>query len=77
MGRELAAAVVAYGFGTLDLPRVHATVAAPNTASLRVLAGVGFVAVRDIAEDDGGTTHLLTLERARGTGSTEQDRAEG
>ncbi|MGI8577859.1 MAG: GNAT family N-acetyltransferase [Nocardioidaceae bacterium] len=46
----------AYGVGSLGLSEVHATVAAPNTASLAVLAKLGFEHVRDIDEDDGGTT---------------------
>lgn len=59
LGTELAAAIVDYGFATLGLTEVYATVAAPNQASLAVLAKVGFVPVRDITKDDGGTTRLL------------------
>ncbi|MFE7772591.1 GNAT family N-acetyltransferase [Streptomyces sp. NPDC057445] len=60
LGAELAAAVVAHGFGTLGLSEVHATVAAPNTASLALLRKLGFEHVRDIEEHDGSTTHVLT-----------------
>lgn len=60
LGVELAEALVAYGFHTLGLTEVHATVADRNTASLHVLNKVGFKRIRDIAEDDGSTTLLLT-----------------
>ncbi|MET9434147.1 GNAT family N-acetyltransferase [Streptomyces sp. NPDC006551] len=64
LGTELAQAVVAYGFGTLGLTEVHATVAAPNSASLTLLDRIGFEHVRDISEDDGGTTRVLTRRAA-------------
>ncbi|MGK5729453.1 GNAT family N-acetyltransferase [Streptomyces sp. URMC 124] len=60
LGTELAEAIVAYGFGTLGLTEVHATVAEPNKASLVVLERLGFEHVRDITEDDGSTTRVLT-----------------
>lgn len=60
LGVELAEALVAYGFQTLGLTEVHATVAAPNKASLRVLSKVGFRHIRGITENDGSTTLLLT-----------------
>ncbi|GAA2277308.1 hypothetical protein GCM10010430_73970 [Kitasatospora cystarginea] len=60
LGRELAETIVAHGFGTLGLTEVHATVAAPNSASLALLEKIGFEHVRDIAEDDGSTTCVLT-----------------
>lgn len=63
LGTEVAEAIVAYGFGNLGLSEVYATVAAPNTASLAVLAKLGFEHVRDIAEDDGATTRVLTRRR--------------
>lgn len=66
LGVELAEALVAYGFHTLGLTEVHATVAAPNKVSLHVLSKVGFEHIRDITETDGSTTLLLTrfLDRA-------------
>lgn len=60
LGTELAEALVTYGFGTLGLTEVHATVAAPNTASLALLSRIGFVHTRDVREDDGSTTRVLT-----------------
>ncbi|PZG08058.1 GNAT family N-acetyltransferase [Nonomuraea aridisoli] len=63
LGRELAEAIVAYGFDTLGLLEVHATVAAPNSASLAVLDRLGFEHVRDVTEDDGGITRVLTRRR--------------
>ncbi|THV31385.1 GNAT family N-acetyltransferase [Glycomyces paridis] len=63
LGTELAAAIVAYGFETLGLHEVHATVAAPNEASLAVLAKLGFVHVRDQPEEQGPVTRVLTVTR--------------
>lgn len=63
LGTELAAALVGYGLGQLRLPDVHATVAAENRASLELLDRIGFRHVRDITEDDGSTTRLLTRTR--------------
>ncbi|MEV4398753.1 GNAT family N-acetyltransferase [Nonomuraea sp. NPDC049607] len=63
LGRELAEAIVTHGFDALDLTEVHATVAPANLASLAVLRRIGFEHVRDIAEDDGGSTHVLTRRR--------------
>ncbi|MER7577889.1 GNAT family N-acetyltransferase [Streptomyces sp. NPDC126514] len=59
LGTEVAEAIVAYGFNTLKLTQVYATVAAPNQASLTLLGGIGFEHVRDIIEDDGSTTRVL------------------
>jgi RimJ/RimL family protein N-acetyltransferase len=63
LGTELAEALVAHGFETLGLDEVHATVAAPNEASLSLLGTLGFRHVRDVREDDGGLTRVLTLAR--------------
>lgn len=63
LGRELAEAIIAYGFDTLGLDEVHATVAAANEGSLVLLDRLGFKHVRDITEDDGSITHVLTLGR--------------
>ncbi|MEU2076413.1 GNAT family N-acetyltransferase [Streptomyces sp. NPDC013489] len=60
LGTEVAEALVGHGFGTLGLAEVHATVAAANTASLRLLGRIGFEHVRDLTEDDGSTTRVLT-----------------
>ncbi|MEW2135265.1 GNAT family N-acetyltransferase [Streptomyces sp. NPDC005409] len=69
LGTELAEAIVAYGFDSLGLSEVHATVAAPNTASLALLARIGFTRVRDVREEDGSTTRVLTRRRAPGPGA--------
>ncbi|WP_406739704.1 GNAT family N-acetyltransferase [Streptomyces atratus] len=58
-GTEIAQALTGYGFDRLGLTEVHATVAAENAASLVLLERIGFRHVRDIAEDDGGTTRVL------------------
>ncbi|MER6508332.1 GNAT family N-acetyltransferase [Nonomuraea sp. NPDC001636] len=63
LGRELAEAIVGHGFDALGLTEVHATVAPDNLASLAVLGKLGFEHVRDITEDDGGTTRVLTRRR--------------
>ncbi|MEV1290166.1 GNAT family N-acetyltransferase [Micromonospora sp. NPDC049679] len=60
LGSEIAEALIRYGFEVLGLSEVHATVAASNTGSLALLAKLGFVHVRDITEQDGGTTRVLT-----------------
>nr|WP_307179877.1 GNAT family N-acetyltransferase [Streptomyces africanus] len=60
LGTELAEALVGYGFDRLGLTEVHATVAAENEASLRLLGRIGFAHVRDVEEDDGGLTRVLT-----------------
>ncbi|MDH6140184.1 RimJ/RimL family protein N-acetyltransferase [Kitasatospora sp. GP30] len=60
LGTELAGAVVAHGFEALGLEQVYATVAEPNAASLAALGKLGFRHVRDIAEDDGTVTRLLS-----------------
>ncbi|MFD0380388.1 GNAT family N-acetyltransferase [Streptomyces sp. NPDC127112] len=65
LGSELARALTAYGFDTLSLAEVHATVAAENGASLALLERIGFEHVRDITEDDGSTTRVLTLRAGR------------
>lgn len=59
LGTELASALTGYGFETLELDEIHATVAPENTASLAVLAKVGFRHARDIVEPD-GVVRLLT-----------------
>ncbi|MFH9609650.1 GNAT family N-acetyltransferase [Streptomyces sp. NPDC017448] len=63
LGTELAQAVVAHGFGALGLSEIHATAAAENKASLTLLERIGFEHVRDIEEDDGSTTRVLTRRR--------------
>ncbi|CAM5649496.1 GNAT family N-acetyltransferase [Streptomyces californicus] len=63
LGTELARALLDHGFGTLGLSEVHATVAAENTASLTLLERIGFEHTRDIDEDDGSTTRVLTRRR--------------
>ncbi len=65
LGTELAEAIVAYGFDVLGLAEVHATVAAENTASLALLERIGFEHVRDIVEDDGSITRVLTRRSVR------------
>ncbi|WP_326695998.1 GNAT family N-acetyltransferase [Streptomyces sp. NBC_01754] len=59
LGREVAEALVAHGFDARGLTEVYATVAAPNSASLTLLDRIGFEHIRDIAEEDGGTTRVL------------------
>jgi RimJ/RimL family protein N-acetyltransferase len=63
LGTELAGTIVAYGFETLGLTEVHATVAALNQASLAVLHRLGFAHVRDIEQADGHATRVLTRSR--------------
>ncbi|WP_353940251.1 GNAT family N-acetyltransferase [Streptomyces sp. HUAS MG91] len=64
LGTEVAERIVAHGFDTLGLTTVHATVAAPNEASLALLERIGFDPVRSITEDDGSITRVLARQRA-------------
>ncbi|HEX3813268.1 MAG TPA: GNAT family N-acetyltransferase [Mycobacteriales bacterium] len=64
LGTELARAIVAHGVSTLELAEIHATVAAPNEASLAVLKKLGFKLVRDVQNDDGSVTRVLTYRPA-------------
>ncbi|WP_327352546.1 GNAT family N-acetyltransferase [Streptomyces sp. NBC_01304] len=66
-GTEVAEALTSYGYRELQLDEVHATVSAENSASLNVLKKLGYVHVRNIPEDDGTTTQLLTHRRASDT----------
>jgi len=63
LGTELAQGIVDYGFTTLGLAEVHATIADRNTASLAVMKKLGFTHVRDKPEDDGSVTKVLALKR--------------
>lgn len=63
LGTELARGIIDYGFTTLGLTEVHATIAEANTGSLAVMGKLGFAHVRDKTEDDGSTTKVLTLQR--------------
>lgn len=63
LGRELAAALTAYGHDALALAEVHATVDALNAPSLSLLARLGYTHVRDVPEDGGGITSHLTHRR--------------
>ncbi|GAA3378466.1 GNAT family N-acetyltransferase [Streptomyces sannanensis] len=63
LGTEIAQVLVNYGFEELGLSDVHATVAEENQASLALLGRLGFCHVRDIHEDDGTVTRVLTLSR--------------
>lgn len=65
LGTELAEAIVTYGFDDLGQTEVHATVAAPNAASLGLLHKIGFEHVRDIDEGDGSTVRVLTRRAGR------------
>jgi RimJ/RimL family protein N-acetyltransferase len=63
LGTELALAICAYGFETLGLDEVHATIAEQNTGSIAVMEKLGFEHVRDKPEDDGTITKVLTRKR--------------
>ncbi|MFP3992512.1 GNAT family N-acetyltransferase [Streptomyces sp. E11-3] len=62
-GLELVRGLTSYAYDELGLDEVHATVDARNSASLGVLKKAGYVHVRDVPEDDGSTTQLLTHRR--------------
>ncbi|HEX2144066.1 MAG TPA: GNAT family N-acetyltransferase [Glycomyces sp.] len=63
LGTELAKAIIDYGFDTLGLSEVHATIAEQNTASLAVMGKLGFAHVRDKPKDGGSVTRVLTLKK--------------
>lgn len=63
IGTELAGALVGYGFDSHGLDAIHATVVAANTASLAVLARLGFQRIKELPEADGSVTILLALQR--------------
>lgn len=64
LGTELARALTHYGFEHYGLDAVHATVAAPNAASLRVLGRLGYRPVRKIPQPGGEIVVLLGVDRA-------------
>ncbi|MEU6074250.1 GNAT family N-acetyltransferase [Micromonospora sp. NPDC047074] len=63
LGTELAGALIRYGFDALGLPRVYATVAEANHASLALLGKLGLGHERDITEADGTVTRVLVADR--------------
>jgi RimJ/RimL family protein N-acetyltransferase len=63
LGTEVAEALIRYGFDVLGLSEVHATVAAENTASMALLIRIGFVHARDIQQQAGVVTCVLTRRR--------------
>lgn len=69
LGTEVAQALTVYGHQTLGLPEVHATVDAENAASLALLKRLGYVHVRDVTEEDGRVTCLLTSRAAEADGT--------
>ncbi|ASY32181.1 MULTISPECIES: GNAT family N-acetyltransferase [Streptomyces] len=60
LGTEVAAALTAYGHETLGLAEVHATVDSHNAPSLALLERLGYARRREVKEDDGHVTCLLT-----------------
>lgn len=52
LGTEVARTLIDYGFNTLDLDQVHATVAEENSGSWKLLERIGFDHVRDNDEHD-------------------------
>ncbi|AZM56215.1 N-acetyltransferase [Streptomyces sp. WAC 01529] len=60
LGTELARLLTSYGHESLGLAEVHATVDSENTASLAVLKRLGYTQAREVPEEDGRTTLLLT-----------------
>lgn len=66
LGTELARALTEYGFEHHGLDAVHATVAAPNAASLAVLGRLGYRPVRQIPQPGGEVVVLLSVDRGVG-----------
>ncbi|MFV2104332.1 GNAT family N-acetyltransferase [Micromonospora sp. LOL_024] len=66
LGTELVRQLLRYGFETLGLSRVYATVDERNAGSLALLARLGSRHERDVAEPDGGITRVLAVDRPTG-----------
>lgn len=62
LGTELARAIIGYGWDTLGLEHVHATVDDANVGSSILLQRLGFEHARNIAED-AGIVRVYTLAR--------------
>ncbi len=62
LGTELARVLIDYGFNTLGLDQVHATVADDNAGSSKLLERIGFEHVRNNVEDD-HITRVYSLAR--------------
>lgn len=62
---EVVAALVGYGLRQLALPRIVATVAPANAASLRALEGAGLQRGEDRRDGDGSLTATCAIERQR------------
>lgn len=60
--REAAAATVVYGREVLGLDRIAAIVSPDNTASIRLLEGLGFVFDRRHEYAEGDVTQILVLD---------------
>ncbi|WP_415949005.1 GNAT family N-acetyltransferase [Streptomyces sp. KLOTTS4A1] len=69
-GTELATGLTTYGHEQLGLTEVHATVNAENARSLKVLERIGYLHAKDVREQDGSTTRLLTHRVASNTTRT-------
>lgn len=63
LGTELARALVSYGFETLELSEVHATVDANNSTSLALLQKIGFTQVDEFPSAHDQITVVLTCHR--------------
>lgn len=67
LGTELLKSIMEYAFEVLKLTEVHGMIDATNTTSMALAHKLGFEHVRDVTDDDGTTTHVVT---ARLTTST-------
>ncbi|WBB57256.1 GNAT family N-acetyltransferase [Verrucosispora sp. WMMD573] len=64
LGTELVRELLRYGFDCLGLSRIHATVDEQNSASLALLARLGFGHERDVAESNGSITRVLLVDQS-------------
>lgn len=60
--REAAAATMAYARDVIGLKRLAAIVTPDNTASVRLLEGLGFTFEQKMADPSGDAVHLFTLD---------------
>ncbi|MFE0101909.1 GNAT family N-acetyltransferase [Streptomyces sp. NPDC059009] len=63
LGTELARLLTSYGHDTLGLDEVHATVDSENATSITLLKRLGYTQGREVPEENGRVTLLLTSRR--------------
>lgn len=76
IGAEVAATVTEYGLRTLGLSMVNATVDPENVRSLALLHKLGYEDVRELVDDEDGTSSRLLTKQAGGSTPITEHRGE-